>query len=307
MLVTCATDGYYLRHCVAMLQSLWQHNPNPDLEVFIIFDNVESQQLSVAVSYLHDLLPSVSLLQASAKPLSGFPVSGHASIATYFRLLLPGLLPESVERVLFIDSDTIILSDLLGLWNRQLQGKALGAVPEHRLSCLDHGYVFGEYFNAGIMLIDLVKWRQSNLIERGKLFAKNHPDRLRHWDQDVLNHVFEGDWLAVEDRWNACPHLFGLNGGYDLSEKSLSESERQAISDPAVVHFAGPGAIKPWNARCQHPLKDLYLHAKAQTPWAKMALDDAQPPAWQQAINDAMFRSKCYLRRYIPNFKAERR
>lgn len=77
----------------------------------------------------------------------------------FFRLLLPGLLPESVKRVQFIDSDTIISSDLSGLWNRPLQDKTLGAVPGHRLSCLDHGYVFGEYFNAGIMIIYLVKWR----------------------------------------------------------------------------------------------------------------------------------------------------
>ena len=132
MLIVCATDGNYLRHCVAMLQSLRKQNPRHDLSVYLIVDNADSQQLGAAVAYLHDLLPSFSLLQASAEPLMGFPVNGHVTIASYFRLLLPELLPSSSDRVLFIDADTIITSSLDELWQTPLHGKALAAVPEHR-------------------------------------------------------------------------------------------------------------------------------------------------------------------------------
>ena len=76
-----------------MLNSLWNLNKDPDLNVYLIFDNANSQELSLAVGYLRNLLPSFSLLQASSKPLEGFPVNGHATVATYFRLLLPELLP----------------------------------------------------------------------------------------------------------------------------------------------------------------------------------------------------------------------
>lgn len=303
MQVICATDGNYLRHCVAMLQSLRKQNQRDDLSVHLIFDRADSQQLSTAVGHLHDLLPSLSLLQASPEPLKGFPVNGHATIATYFRLLLPELLPSRSERVIFIDSDTIITSSLDELWEMPLHGKALAAVPEHRLSCRDHGYIYGEYFNAGIMLIDLKKWRSSQLLERGRRFAQDHPDRLRHWDQDVLNHVFSGDWLPLDDRWNACPHLFGLTDGYEEISEQLSESEREAIINPAIVHFAGPGPVKPWNARCKHPLRDRYLEAKSQTPWAKTPLDDSPPPAWKTATKDLVFQGKCFLKEKLRALK----
>ena len=95
------------------------------------------------------------------------------------------------------------------MWKLPLDGRALATVAEYRLSCQDHGYKFGGYFNSGIMLVDLYKWRQSDLLERGRRFAIEHPNRLRHWDQDVLNHIFEADWLQLPDRWNACPHLKG--------------------------------------------------------------------------------------------------
>lgn len=277
-----------------MLQSLWLHNPNPEIHVYLIFDNVDSHQFGQAASYLHELLPAVTFLQASLKPLEGFPVNGHATVATYFRLLLPELLPPSVNRAIFIDADTTVLDTLQTLWNLPLQGHALAAVPEHRNSCLDHGYEFGEYFNAGIMLIDLSKWRQANLLERGRIFAIENPTRMRHWDQDVLNHVFNSDWLALADRWNACPHLYGLAPGYENVQHTQAELE--AISNPAIVHFAGSGTVKPWNARCYHPFKGSYLQAKAQTPWADMPLEDMPPPRWKQHLDDAIFQSKCFVK-----------
>ena len=155
MNIVCTSDGNYLRHCVAMLESLWEHNPDEDMHVYLIYDNVDSHKLSLAAGYLHSFLPGLSLMQASAKPLTGFPVSGHGSVAAYFRLLLPAMLPMSVERFVFIDADTIVVDSIVPLWELSLEGRALAAVGEHRLSCQDHGYEFGGYFNSGIMVVDL--------------------------------------------------------------------------------------------------------------------------------------------------------
>lgn len=299
MNIVCTTDGNYLQHCVAMLQSLWDHNQNTDMHVYLIYDNVNSHELSLAAGYLHSFLPGLSLMQASGKPLIGFPVSGHGSVAAYFRLLLPAMLPISVERFIFIDADTIIVDNLDALWNLELRGRALAAVGEHRLSCRDHGYTFGGYFNSGIMVVDLNKWRHSDLLKRGLRFATDYPDRLRHWDQDVLNHVFENDWLALPDRWNACPHLFGLSKDYDAINYTFNAAEQEALSNPAIVHFAGPGPIKPWNAQCKHPMKGKYLEAKAKTPWASTPLDDIPPHPYVQAINKMVFQAKCFMRRHL--------
>jgi lipopolysaccharide biosynthesis glycosyltransferase len=303
MNIVCTTDGNYLRHCVAMLESLWEHNPEADMHVYLIYDNVDSHKLSLAAGYLHSFLPGLSLMQASAKPLTGFPVSGHGSVAAYFRLLLPAMLPMSVERFVFIDADTIVVDSISPLWELPLEGRALAAVGEHRLSCQDHGYEFGGYFNSGIMVVDLNKWRQSDLLERGRRFASENPGRLRHWDQDVLNHVFEADWLPLPDRWNACPHLFGLCRDYDAIGYKFNAAEKEAYSNPAIIHFAGPGPIKPWNAQCQHPLKGKYLEAKAKTPWSKTPLDDMPPPPWRRSMTQLVFQAKCFVRR---NFLAEK-
>jgi lipopolysaccharide biosynthesis glycosyltransferase len=296
MTIVCAVDRGYLRHCAAMLHSLRESNPDEELTVFVVHDTLDPEEKARFIAYTSAFLPSISLLQADASRLEGFPVSGHGSLAAYFRLLLPDLLPAGVSRFLFIDSDAVVVDSLRPLWEQPLAGHALAAVPEHQLSCADHGYVFGEYFNSGMMLVDLDQWRRSDLLETGRAFARANPHRLRHWDQDVLNHLFAGAWLAMPERWNACPHLFGLNAFYDMSRDKLTAAQRESIDHPAIIHFAGPGPVKPWHYRCEHPWRDTYRRHIADTPWAKVPLQD-QPPPWPiRAWREGLFQVKCKLK-----------
>jgi lipopolysaccharide biosynthesis glycosyltransferase len=291
--IVCALDRGYLRHCAAMLHSLAEANQGEEFNVFVVHDTLEPDEKASFVRYTSSFIKAISLLQADSSCLYGFPVSGHGSLAAYFRLLLPSLLPAGLKRFLFIDSDAIVVASVRPLWETSLHGYSLAAVREHQLSCQDHGYVFGEYFNSGMMLVDLDRWRQIDMLEQGRAFAQANPHRLRHWDQDVLNHLFAGQWLSMSERWNACPHLFGLNPYYDMSREKLSPEQMEAIDHPAIVHFAGPGPVKPWHFRCEHPWRDTYRRHIADTPWAQVPLDD-QPPPWPiRAWKEGMFRLKC--------------
>ena len=100
----------------------------------LIFDNANPETINLVVAHARSLLPRFRLLQANSKPLDGFPVNGHATVATYFRLLLPELMPHSVNRVSFIDAETIVTDSLSSLWQMELHGHTFAAVPEHRLS-----------------------------------------------------------------------------------------------------------------------------------------------------------------------------
>jgi lipopolysaccharide biosynthesis glycosyltransferase len=293
--VVCATDGNYLRHCAAMLHSLKEKNPEEQITVHLIFDNVDRDTFIKGIGCLYDLFPSFNVLRADPELVADFPFDGHATVATYFRLLLPSLLPANVKRVIFIDSDAIVMDQLRELWELPLEGNALAAVPDHWLSCRDHGYVHGDYFNAGIMLIDLEAWRRKDVMGLGRAFAKANPHRLRHWDQDVLNAVFAKEWLTLGERWNACTHLYGLLPDFSLDPQQLTASEKLAITNPAIVHFAGPGPVKPWNARSTHPLRQHDLAAKASTPWSATPLDDRPPAPLTRLAQTTSFRIKCKL------------
>lgn len=111
--------------------------------------------------------------------------------------------------------------------------------------------------------------------------------------------MFAEEWVPIGERWNACPHLYGLLPNFSLDPANLTASEKLAISNPAIVHFAGPGPVKPWNARSTHPLRHSYLAAKASTPWADTPLDD--PPAAKvvQLAQAFTFQAKCKLKQVM--------
>ena len=280
MIIACTIDNNYIRHCAVMLKSLELSNPTENLSVYILHGVIDAAERARLAAYLGTFLPSVSFLQLDEQMLAGFPVFGHISLATYFRLLLPAALPHAVEKVIYLDSDLIVVDSLQDLWESPLEGNSIGAVEEHnqefdrnRLALAEGSLVF----NAGAMLIDLGHWRRENILAKGLEFARTHPERIKHWDQDVLNSLLEARWRPLDWRWNALPHLW-LHPEYTAADTPLGRQAEQARASPAVIHFAGSGVAKPWHHRCTHPWRDRYLEIRRQTPWAHLPLEGTPSP-----------------------------
>ena len=282
MNIVCTIDSNYIRHCSVMLRSLRDHNPSSGLNIYIIHEALDADERAKLCGYLGTFLPSTSFIQVDPSLLKDFPVFGHISIATYFRLLIPLVLPPVLSRILFLDSDIVINGSLEDLWNIDMEGSPVTAVTDRNLEMQRQRLGMADdspYFNAGVMLIDLEQWRNEDILSRGIQFAAANADKLNNWDQDVLNHLFESRVKLVHQRWNAMSHLWGLDPAWIEAQGGLSEEEQEAIGNPAVIHFAGGGFAKPWNYNCPHPRKDDYRHALSRTPWADAPLEDIPQPA----------------------------
>lgn len=117
---------------------------------------------------------------------SGFvnlPLWGRMTIATYDKLTIGRWLPESERRVLWLDCDLLVIADLVRLWETPLRGN--GVLATQDLFVPTVGARFGvachrelgisrdaEYFNAGIMLIDLARWRSENVAARALAYLR---------------------------------------------------------------------------------------------------------------------------------------
>lgn len=292
MIIVCTTDDNYLRHCAAMLRTFRDHNPEQDISVYIVHGELDPVARAGFVAYLGEFLPSFSMLQVDPTLLEGFPVFGHISIATYFRLLFPAALPHAIRKVLFLDADMVITDSLRPLWNVALGDAPVAAVHDHSqvFHCGRMGIPLEMgYFNAGVLLINLEQWRQTEVMTEGLAFARDNPEKIVNWDQDVLNHLFRGRWLHLPERWNACPHLWGLNKSVDASDEALSASEREARDTPAIIHFAGGGGlVKPWSYHSIHPMRHLYREAIGRTPWASTPLESQPQPTWKQRLKGSL-------------------
>ena len=104
-----------------------------------------------------------------------------------------------------------------------------------------------KYFNAGIMLINLKKWRDMNISKTLIDFAEKYNEQLILWDQDVLNLVFNNKWGELDFSYNA----------FELTQMS--------ILDYKIIHYTG--SSKPWHFRNKHPYKKLFWKYLYKTPF----------------------------------------
>lgn len=183
--------------------------------------------------------------------------ASRLSIATYHRLALPELLPGR-DRILYLDADMLALTDLTPLWETDLHGCAAAVVQDYFLGTEKRwerlGLPHPEYFNAGMMLMDLNRWREENLAACVAEAVAEHPD-WEYNDQDGLNVVLNGQCLDVDPRWNA----------------TTTRLRAGAVENPALVHFTGQE--KPWHVSSVHPFRDAYRDAKQHTPWKEAPLE----------------------------------
>lgn len=174
---------------------------------------------------------------------------GRESTATYRRVFLTELLPD-LDRVLYLDADLIVRNDLRQLWEAKLAGMPVGAVTDPWMATIDsmRAAFPNGYFNAGVLLIDLVRWRTERVLERfvedirRRQLAGEDPLSYRS-DQTPLNEVLRGRWCRLPPQWNFTGyHVPRLAAELALTAETFAE----AASDPAIVHFLG--SHKPWVA-----------------------------------------------------------
>jgi lipopolysaccharide biosynthesis glycosyltransferase len=185
--------------------------------------------------------------------------NGHAGdLSAYLRLLLGELLPQTLDRVLYLDSDILVLGDITPLWNERLDGHVVAAVQQPTLHTMQaaHGLALctelglhdkQPMLNSGVMLIDLAKWRAQDLGSKAIALAQRYKNRFIYHDQDPLNVVLAGKWKALPPKWNAQTQL-----AY-MSPRAVytPETFREALKNPVIVHYTC--AVKPWHAHSQHP------------------------------------------------------
>ncbi|HVT34307.1 MAG TPA: glycosyltransferase family 8 protein [Nevskiaceae bacterium] len=275
--LACACDAGYAPHAAAMLDSVLSHGDParwtlhllhaPDLPANIC------EQLAAPVRARGARL---QFHQVDDQRVAALQRMERIGSVMWYRMFLPELLPE-VARVLYVDCDILAATDLVPLLTTDLQGLPLGAVrnvfdPPSRHRPQQLGLTSArDYFNSGVLLMDLAAWRREGWAQRVLDIARQRHSELLWPDQDALNLAFAGRWLPLHPRWNAMNSLYyfdDLGGAYSEAERA------EAISSPGLLHFEGPGFCKPWNALCKHPYRAAYFASRARTAWPQVQLQD---------------------------------
>jgi lipopolysaccharide biosynthesis glycosyltransferase len=266
--VACAADAAYVGHCGAMLHSLFARNPRREVAVHFLhgpdFPAADRAKLRALVERPGRELHCHEIDDGA---VAGLPRMGRIPQVMWYRVFLPDLLP-GVERVLYLDADTLVLGALDELLATPLDGAYVAAVPnvlEPRYAA--HPRELGlpatrRYFNSGVLLLHLDAMRADDCTRRIVEYATS--EDLLWPDQDALNVVLGPRQVELHPRWNVMNSLYLFPYARDaLGADAVAE----ACARPAIVHFEGPDVAKPWHYLNKHPWRDAYARHRASTPW----------------------------------------
>ena len=285
--VVAACDENFAQHSAVMLTSLLlsQGVKSNLISIHILVpETFSDENRNKIIASLDRFDASIIFVYVDPVRVSGLKLSGHLTSVAYYRLFLVEFLPNNVKKVLWLDSDILVIGDIFELYNIDLSSHPIGAV--HDAFWANWGprklYFEGDkYFNSGMMLIDLECWRSQNIGSRAAEFARRHPELIVFHDQCALNHVIGDNYKSLEKKWNL-----------QTAHITTSEYRTQKLShnkeDSRVIHFSSES--KPWQYSCQHPMKRIYFDYIKLTVWRDFKEQDRT--AKKVAIK--------FLRRYAP-------
>ena len=288
--IVTACDNAYVQHTAIFLKSLFAKNPDIKFRILILVPDSFIHHRSLERN-LGSYCGSVEFLNINLSDTPAFKVSDHVTVATYFRLFLDKLVPASIDRIIYMDSDILICGALEELWATDLDGypvaAAVDVVADEDLSVRKKIGLApaSHYLNAGVLLIDLCRWRNDKLGERALAFAIERPELMTYWDQCALNYVLDGRFKELAKVWNFQSGHLRRTGNGKLTADALREMRAAKI-----IHFTG--ALKPWLYLTDHPMKWLYWKFLRKTEWR-----DYHPP--DRTGRNVLWRTREVLRRNL--------
>jgi len=259
MVIAFCVDEKMIQHLLVCIHSIIDTNSDENLEFYVLNKDITEKSKLLVNENLGKSAVSVHFINVNQESYANLMVSNHITIEAYFRISLADLLPQRINRVIYLDCDIILLGSLKPLWHIGLNGFKLAAVAE-LFSYRNVELGFGKdvkYFNSGVLVIDLSVWRSEQISNQIFDYLEMHPEKIKFHDQDALNAVLVNKWLEL-------PEIYNFTISY--MERSMKFNKLISNSQmPVILHFNQ--SFKAWHYQSRHPYKGLYYKYLERTPF----------------------------------------
>jgi lipopolysaccharide biosynthesis glycosyltransferase len=273
-LLLCS-NALYLQHLAVCLTSLLANNPDLFFDIVVVgraTEELDEAKLRRSLARFPGQSLSFRRFTPPADRLLPLNPRAHYTLDNWSRLWVEEFFANDVDRVLYLDSDIVVVGKVAPLWSADLDGALLGAVdiPGSERGVINLAMRAEDgYFNSGVLLIDLKQWRETRALETVLDYVEAYPERMmRDVDQEALNACFHGRRKRLEYKWNVMGAFFREPVALPLARAEI-ESVRQ---EARVIHFNGNS--KPWSYFCDHPRKAEYEKYLRMTEWRDFVPED---------------------------------
>jgi lipopolysaccharide biosynthesis glycosyltransferase len=258
-----------------MLRSLVENNRHYVVDAFVIIPLEMQEPLLDKVRHsISSFSCNLHFLKVNPNLVQSLKVFGHVTGTAYYKLFVGELLPQNLQKVIYLDPDIVVRGNLDELWNGCLDNSIVGAVPDSFVEAYPERSKLGlgpseSYFNSGVLLIDLNRWRQARIGSDALAFTICHADRISFADQCSLNWVLRNRWTHLPECWNLQTFAV-VEDHYGFMDYSRAAKERAMAAK--IIHFSGDS--KPWHYMNNHPIKRDYLAYLSRTNWKNCRYPD---------------------------------
>jgi lipopolysaccharide biosynthesis glycosyltransferase len=262
--VVFATDENYIQHVAIAIKSLLENNSNIFLTIYYIIDDVSEINKNRLFSIVAKYNCKFEFVIIDGDKFKSMITNHHFTRGVYFRLMMAELLNE--EKVLYLDGDIIIAGSVKHLFEIDIDNSFLAAVLNPGFHWHDDLLMNpkSNYFNAGVLLVNLTKWRSFGIMEKSLEYMDLNKSNIQFADQDVLNAIIDGNWIQIEPKFNQQAVIFDKD--FDHNYNCFSENEiKEAKEKPVIIHYSG--SSKPWYISNKHPYKKIYWKYLMMTPF----------------------------------------
>ena len=246
------TNQKYFNLCLVSIISLLSNTMYEKINIILLYNDINKANLDkiYMLKKIHSF--NLQILFISDNLFKDFPLKGWTSKETWYRCLLANMFPN-LDKILYLDCDTMIRGTLLPIWEINMNNKLIAAVEDISLSKEKSNKVNLKdslYINCGVLLINAKEWRKTNLYQKINNYVKNN--EVFDSDQSTINFLTDTKKIRLNPEFNYMEVWWkNYTCQYDNEYLELYKKKK-----PTIVHFTG---IKPSSDACYNSYRNEFL------------------------------------------------
>lgn len=254
-------DENYIEQMKVLMTSIYINNPGQIFNIYLIHSGISDEKLDALESNLSKFSYKFFPIKAEEGLFSSARVTDRYPKEMYYRLLAGELLPENLDKIIYIDPDILVINSLKEIWETDIRDFLFAAASHTGKTDMANNVnkirlgTDTDYYNSGFLLINLKRAREEIVPEEIFAYADRNYKNLLLPDQDILNAMYGDKVLPLKDSIynydarNYSSYLLRSKGEEDLG---------WVMENTVILHFCGRD--KPWKKNHRTKFTALYRH-----------------------------------------------
>jgi len=253
-IAVCFDENYALNGAMTLYSAAKNIEKNVKIKAYIIDGGIIEETKKRFNKILRKNL-DIIWLEPDLSLFDNLPLSSWTTKVAHSRLLLPYIINDDIKKIIYLDSDILVIGNLLCLWEIPLNNYFLAAFQDITYTnvnkkvnsqvLIDAGMDgLSPYFNSGFLIINIYLWKKNDILRKYIEILKNIGNKFTHCNQDAMNIIFNNKWLKIRKE---------MQYGHKKIEKNI-----------VLIHYTGK---IPGFPGCSHPKEDLFYRYVYSSNW----------------------------------------